>query len=263
MECCTYFPQQVCGASLSGMFRRSASLAIPHRKSFATIPSGAPSALCTRIATFRCRTNRSVNCPRLGTFTTDSWLPTRTTGRKTGLCFARFAFLIQESPRQTKPKKEPKRKVREFRPFLWILVFFLRRTSTIHIELLFRNAPSKSSWTDLSLVWFAGATPDWWFAGRWHRTIRIRIWIARYNATKANRTTTYSEETLRGWASKGKGPEPSFRVTQKEVGRRSSITFFGIVQKVFSSKGVPRIFEAFLTQFWRISEAFWTFLFSQ
>ena len=28
------------------------------------------------------------------------------------------------------------------------------------IELLFRNAPVKSSCTDLSLVWFAGATPD-------------------------------------------------------------------------------------------------------
>ena len=37
--------------------------------------------------------------------------------------------------RQTKPKKGPKRKVHEFRPFLWILVFFLRKTSTIHIEL--------------------------------------------------------------------------------------------------------------------------------
>ena len=31
---------------------------------------------------------------------------------------------------------------------------------SIHIELLFRNAPAKSSWTALSLVWFAGATPD-------------------------------------------------------------------------------------------------------
>ena len=35
----------------------------------------------------------------------------------------------------------------------------------------------------------------------------------------------------------------------------------GIVQKVFSPKGVPRIFDACLTQFWRISDAFWTFLF--
>ena len=39
-------------------------------------------------------------------------------------------------------------------------MFFLRKTSTIHIELLFRNAPAKSSWTDLFLAWFAGATPE-------------------------------------------------------------------------------------------------------
>ena len=36
-------------------------------------------------------------------------------------------FQNQESPRQTKPKKGPKRKVHEFRPYLWILVFFLRK----------------------------------------------------------------------------------------------------------------------------------------
>ena len=29
-----------------------------------------------------------------------------------------------------------------------------------HDSHLFRNAPAKSSWTDLSLVWFAGATPE-------------------------------------------------------------------------------------------------------
>ena len=69
-------------------------------------------------------------------------------------------MVCQESPRETKPKKGPKRKVHEFRPFLWILVFFLSKTSTIHIELFFRNAPAKNSWTDLSLVWFAGATPE-------------------------------------------------------------------------------------------------------
>ena len=62
----------------------------------------------------------------------------------------------QESPRQTKPKKGPKRKAHEFRPFFVNSgVFFLRKRSTIHIELLFRNAPVKSSWTDLSLVWFS------------------------------------------------------------------------------------------------------------
>ena len=31
----------------------------------------------------------------------------------------------------------------------------------------------------------------------------------------------------------------------------------GIVQKVFSPKGVPRIFDAFVKQIWRISDAFW------
>ena len=51
---------------------------------------------------------------------------------------------------QTKGQKQ---KIHEFRPFWWLLVFFLRKTSTILIELLFRNAPVKSSWTDL-FFWF-------------------------------------------------------------------------------------------------------------
>ena len=68
--------------------------------------------------------------------------------------------IIQESPRQTKPKKGAKRKVHEFRPFLWILVFFLGERSTIHSELWFRNVPAKSSWTAFFLVWFGGVTPD-------------------------------------------------------------------------------------------------------
>ena len=34
---------------------------------------------------------------------------------------------FQECPQQTKPKKGPKRKVHEFRPLLWFLVFFLRK----------------------------------------------------------------------------------------------------------------------------------------
>ena len=72
----------------------------------------------------------------------------------------RFFPIFKSPPRQTKPKKGAKRKVHEFRPFLWILVFFLGKTTTIHIELLFRNAPAESSWTGLSLVWFAGVTLD-------------------------------------------------------------------------------------------------------
>ena len=73
---------------LSGMFRSSTSLAIPHRRSFATIPRVSLVLLehmnrnvfvVTRIAVW--------NCPRLGTFKTDSWLPT---GRSGGF-FWRFA----------------------------------------------------------------------------------------------------------------------------------------------------------------------------
>ena len=66
----------------------------------------------------------------------------------------------QESPRQTKPQQGPKQKVHEFRLFLWILVFFFGKARAIHIELLFRCAPGKSSWTGLSLVWFAGVAPE-------------------------------------------------------------------------------------------------------
>ena len=57
--------------------------------------------------------------------------------------FSSFTFFGVAPADQT--KEGPKRKVHEFRPFLWILVIFLRKTSTIHIELLFRNAPAKSS----------------------------------------------------------------------------------------------------------------------
>ena len=59
----------------------------------------------------------------------------------------------QESPRQTE-------KFMNFAHFCEFWCFSFRKTSTIHIELLFRNVPAKSSWTDLSLVWFAEATPD-------------------------------------------------------------------------------------------------------
>ena len=59
----------------------------------------------------------------------------------------------QESPRQTKPKKGPKRKVHEFRPFLWILVFFLRKTSTIHISNFSSGAPLRQV-HELTFLWF-------------------------------------------------------------------------------------------------------------
>ena len=105
---------------------------------------------------------------------------------------------FQESPQQTKPKKGPKRKVHEFRPCLWILVFFVRKTCTIHIELLFRNALAKSSWTDLSLVWLAGATPEIFLSGPQNRRLKnfggnfgaffVRKVVARKNLSRKIRS---------------------------------------------------------------------------
>ena len=53
---------------------------------------------------------------------------------------------IQESPRQTKPKKGAKRKVHEFHPFFcefWC--FSLGKQARFTLNFLFRNAPEKSS----------------------------------------------------------------------------------------------------------------------
>ena len=78
------------------MFCRSASLAIPHRKTFAATPSVSLVLLG--------HTNRNVKLTHeseiaLGTFKTDSLLPTRRSGgRKTGLCFAGFVFLAHRGP---------------------------------------------------------------------------------------------------------------------------------------------------------------------
>ena len=57
-------------------------------------------------------------------------------------------------------KKGQNEKFMNFALFCEFWCFFLGKTSTIHMELLFGNAPAKSSWSDLSLVWFAGATPE-------------------------------------------------------------------------------------------------------
>ena len=91
LVCFAFFPRILW---LSGMFRCSASLAIPHRKSFAAIPSVSLVHLGTRIAMFRCHTNRSVELPSFRQ--TDSLLPTRrhrgrTLTLKQGLCLWRFA----------------------------------------------------------------------------------------------------------------------------------------------------------------------------
>ena len=75
--------------------------------------------------------------------------------------FSTVFALYQESPRQTKPKKGPKRKVHEFRPFLWILVFFLRKQARFTLNFCSGTPLRKvHELTFFGLVWFAGATPD-------------------------------------------------------------------------------------------------------
>ena len=71
------------------MFRRSTSLAIPHRKSFAAIPSLSLGSLGTRIAASNCHTNCSVNLPLFRHFQDQSLTTNKETwGKKTGLCWA-------------------------------------------------------------------------------------------------------------------------------------------------------------------------------
>ena len=66
----------------------------------------------------------------------------------------------QESPPQTKPKKGPKRKVHEFRPFLWIPVFFLRKTSTIHTLNFCSRMPLRKV-HELTFLWFGLPGRHW------------------------------------------------------------------------------------------------------
>ena len=76
-------------------FCRSALLAIPHRKGFAAIPSVSLVLFDTRIATFRCHTNRSLKLPSFG-HVQDRFLTSNKEkcGKYMGLCFARFLFLM-------------------------------------------------------------------------------------------------------------------------------------------------------------------------
>ena len=80
------------------MFRRSASLAIPHRKSFAAIVSLSLGSLGTRIAMSNCHTNRSVKLPSFRHFQEQFFMTNKENGRKTGLCSARLALLMFRWP---------------------------------------------------------------------------------------------------------------------------------------------------------------------
>ena len=60
-------------------------------------------------------------------------------------------------------------------------MFFLKKTSTIHIELLLRNAPVKNFMNWPFLVWFAGLTPDFFsFSSRSPMT-RASSWNSTEN----------------------------------------------------------------------------------
>ena len=78
--------------------------------------------------------------------------------------FLGYPFWVLQVKIKSRPanqtKERAKTKSSRISPFFVNSGVFLRKTSTIHIELLFRNAPAKSSWTDFSLVWFAGSTPE-------------------------------------------------------------------------------------------------------
>ena len=61
---------------------------------------------------------------------------------------------FQESPRQTKPKKGPKRKVHEFRAHFCVNSgVFLRKTSSIHISNFCSGMPPRKV-HELTFLWF-------------------------------------------------------------------------------------------------------------
>ena len=88
----------------------------------------------------------------------------------------KLSQICEESFRQTRRKSRQK-KFMNFTLFLCILVSFLRKTSTLHIDILFQNAPVTSSRTDLSLVWFARATPEF-VQKQWTNR---RFWIVSFD----------------------------------------------------------------------------------
>ena len=65
---------------------------------------------------------------------------------------------IRSRPGKPNQRKGQKRKVHEFHPFLWILVFFLSKTSTIHI-LNFCSGMPPGKVHELAFLWFG--LPVW------------------------------------------------------------------------------------------------------
>ena len=97
----------------------------------------------------------------------------------------------QESPRQTKPKKGPKRKVHEFR---WILVFFLRKTSTIHILNFYSGMPLRNV-HEQAFLWFGVPGPllmlyrstTWSEQTRWHELAEPDVLQSEQGSLHASR----------------------------------------------------------------------------
>ena len=183
--------------TLTGMFRLSASLAIPHRRSFAAIPSvslalfWAHESQCfgvTRIAAW--------NCPRLGTFKTDSSLPTRRNGGKkqafesqSGLCLGNRRNIVLRVLFRRRELTEPHwvlgqtwwvlQKTRWDRFVTQIigweeLTEFSPRNSVRAIKLTEFGVWNRTLRNRIRPV----SECFWRFSGCWHRTIRIRIGIA-------------------------------------------------------------------------------------
>ena len=84
--------------ALSGMFRRSASPAIPHLKKFAAIPSVSLVQLGHTNRSISCHTNRSVKLPSFRHFQDQLLTTNKEKWEKMGLCFAMFVFLTFRGP---------------------------------------------------------------------------------------------------------------------------------------------------------------------
>ena len=89
----------------------------------------------------------------------DPWLPKAQTAAHRVLERA----YCQESPRQTKPKKGPKRKVHESRPSLWILVFSLGNKHDSHWTFV-PECPCEKFMNWPFFAWFAPGH-SWYWSG--------------------------------------------------------------------------------------------------
>ena len=122
-------------------------------------------------------------------------------------------FTIRSRPGKPNQRKRQNEKFMNFAHFCEFWCFFPhRKTSTIHIELLFRNAPVKSSWTDL--LWF-GLPGPLLIQGE---TIHLARWIVTtfHCARKGARQKGIGERVCTTFHCAGKGAR------QKGIGKRAT-----------------------------------------